>query len=186
MRGRRMVVGVLIGLVVGGRGSFAQTRTTYTIGPGDVLSVTFWHDKDMSADVTVRPDGKFSLPLINDVDATGLTPDQLRVKLKESAGKFIADAEASVQVKEIHSRTAYILGNVAKPGAYALTPNMRVLQLVAVAGGFAEYADTKGVLVVQTVDGQQRIHEFNYKEFIGQKRAVDNVVLNPDDMVIVP
>ena len=74
MRGRRMVVGVLIGLVVGGRGSFAQTRTTYTIGPGDVLSVTFWHDKDMSADVTVRPDGKFSLPLINDVDATGVDP----------------------------------------------------------------------------------------------------------------
>ena len=89
-------------------------------------------------------------------------------------------------VKEIHSRTVYITGNVAKPGAYPLSPNMKVLHLIAVAGGFLEYADTKGVLVLQTENGQQRIREFNYKELVSQKKVTDNVALNPDDMIIVP
>jgi polysaccharide export outer membrane protein len=181
-----VAIGMLVGLAVTGRPASAQSRTPYTIGPADVLTIVFWREKDLSGDVTVRPDGKLSLPLVNDVETTGLTPDQLRLRLKEVAGKFITDAEVSVAVKEIHSRTVYITGNVAKPGAYPMTPNMRVLNLVAMAGGFLEYADTKGVLVIQTENGQQRIREFNYREFISQKKVGDNLPLNPDDMIIVP
>ena len=100
-----------------------------------MLSIVFWRDKDMSADVVVRPDGKISLPLLNDVQAAGLTPEQLRAQLVKAAAKFIEDPNATVVVKEIHSRKVFITGNVAKPGTFPLVGDMNVMQLIAMAGG---------------------------------------------------
>jgi polysaccharide biosynthesis/export protein len=158
----------------------------YLIGPEDMLSIVFWRDKDMSADVVVRPDGKISLPLLNDIQAAGFTPDQLRAQLVKAASKFVEEPNATVVVKEIHSRKAFITGNVAKPGTYQLTTGMTVLQLIAVAGGLLEYADAKNVVVMRTENGQQRSYKFNYKDVISQKRVEQNIALKPGDTVIVP
>ncbi len=158
----------------------------YVIGASDVLSVVFWRDKDMSADVTVRPDGNISLPLLNDVAAAGYTPDQLREKLVEAASKYIEDPNATVVVKEIHSRNVYVTGNVAKPATYALMGDMTVLQLIALAGGLQEYADAKNIVVIRNENGRPKYHQFNYKDVVKQKHVEQNIMLKPGDTVVVP
>jgi polysaccharide export outer membrane protein len=157
----------------------------YLIGPEDVLSIVFWRDKDMSADVVVRPDGKISLPLLNDVDAAGLTPEQLRAKLMEAASKFVTEPNATVVVKEIKSRKVFITGNVAKPGPYPLNGDMTVLQLVAVAGGLLEYADAKNIMVMRNESGRQQSFKFNYNDVTHQKHLEQNISLKPGDTVVV-
>jgi polysaccharide export outer membrane protein len=157
----------------------------YTIGTDDVLSIVFWRDKDMSADVVVRPDGKISLPLLNDVDAAGLTPEQLRAKLTEAASKFVTDPNATVVVKEIKSRKVFITGNVTKPGPYPLNGEMTVLQLVAVAGGLLEYADAKNIMVMRTESGRPQSFKFNYNDVTHQKHLEQNISLKPGDTVVV-
>jgi polysaccharide export outer membrane protein len=157
----------------------------YVIGAGDVLSIVFWRDKEMSADVTVRPDGKISLPLVNEIDATGITPEALRAKLREAAGKFIEDPDVAVVVKEIRSRNVFITGNVAKPSTYPLNSEMTVLQLIAVAGGLLEYADSKNIMVVRMENGRPQYHKFNYKDVVSQKRIEQNIALKPGDTVVV-
>jgi polysaccharide export outer membrane protein len=158
----------------------------YVIGPADVLSVLFWRDKDLSVEgITVRPDGMISLPLINEIKAAGLTPEQLRLKLLEAAGKFVEDPDVSVVVREIKSRNVYITGNVAKPATYALNNDMTILQLIAVAGGLLEYANKKEIVVVRTEGGHQQYFRFNYNEVISQKRTAQNITLKPGDTVVV-
>jgi polysaccharide export outer membrane protein len=169
-----------------GKATGVPLPPAYVVGAADVLSIVFWRDKDMSADVTVRPDGMISLPLLNDISATGLTPEQLRAKLTEAASKFIQDPDVSVVVKEIHSRTVYITGNVAKPGAYPLYGDMAVLQLIAIGGGVLEYADTKNIVVNRVENGKQQFLTFNYKDVISRKRTADNILLKPGDTVVVP
>ena len=164
----------------------ASVPAGYVIGPEDVLTIVFWRDKDMSADVVVRPDGKVSLPLLNDIDAAGLTPDQLREELVKRAATYMQDPNVSVVVKEIHSRKVFITGNVAKPGSFPLAGEMNVMQLIALAGGLQEYADSKSIVVMRTENGRQVAHRFNYKEVVRQKHVEQNIQLRPGDTVIVP
>src|SRR5713226_1779340 len=110
----------------------------YVIGTDDVLNVVFWRDKDMSSEVAVRPDGKISLPLLNDVQAAGLTPAQLRVQLTESAKQYVSDPNVTIVVRQINSRKVFITGQVQKPGPYTLGGATTVLQLIATAGGVLE------------------------------------------------
>jgi polysaccharide export outer membrane protein len=158
----------------------------YLIGPADVLSIVFWRDKDMSADVVVRPDGKISLPLLDEIQAAGLTPEQLRAHLAAAAAKYVEEPNATVVVKEIHSRKVFITGQVAKPGTYDLVGDLTVLQLIAMAGGLQEYADAKSIVVLRTENGRQQSHKFNYKDVIRQKHVEQNMVLKPGDTVVVP
>ena len=110
----------------------------YVIGTDDVLSIVYWKDKDMSADAKVRPDGRIALPLINEVQAAGLTPEQLHKRLMEESKKYMEDANITVVVREINSRKAFITGEVNKPGPYPLTSPTTVLQLISLAGGLRE------------------------------------------------
>jgi polysaccharide export outer membrane protein len=158
----------------------------YVIGPDDVLTVVFWREKDMSAEVTVRPDGKISLPLLNDIDAAGITPEQLRLNLEKAAGKLMSEPNASVSVKTINSRKVYITGNVMKPGTFPLTGEMTVLQLIALAGGLQEWADSKNVVILRKQDGRDQRFTFNYKDVTKQKHPEQNIALKPGDTVIVP
>lgn len=158
----------------------------YVIGAEDVLSVVFWRDKDMSGDVTVRPDGKISLPLINDIQAAGLTPDQLRAAVETAAKRFLEDPNAAVMVKEIKSRKVYITGQVARPGPYPLGGPTTVLQALATAGGLLEYADAKNIVVMRTENGRTLSYKFNYKDVIRRKRIEQNITLRPGDTVVVP
>jgi polysaccharide export outer membrane protein len=155
----------------------------YTIGPDDRLSIVFWKDTEITSDVIVRPDGRISLPLLNDVHAAGLTPDQLRERLLVAASKFIADPAATVVVKEINSRHVFITGSVEKPGSYPLKGPTTVLQLIATAGGLREFVSGKNIVVVRP--GNTRI-KFNYQDVVGGKKLNQNIELRPGDTVIVP
>ncbi len=158
----------------------------YVIGADDVLSIVFWRDKDMSADVVVRPDGKISLPLLNEVVAAGFTPDELRAFLEKAATKFVQEPNATVVVKEIHSRKVFITGMVVKGGSFPLSSDMTVLQLIALAGGLQEYADAKNIVVVRKENGKERYFKFNYRDVIKQKNTQQNILLKPGDTVMVP
>jgi polysaccharide biosynthesis/export protein len=171
----------------------ASTNTTavaapadYVIGPDDVLSVVFWREKDLTTDVVVRPDGRISIPLLNDVAVTGLTPEQVRDKLTIEAARFVQDPNVTIIVKQINSRHVFITGEVAKPGPYPLTGPTTVLQLISVAGGFLEYADSKNVLIMRNEAGRATSYRFNYKEVIERRNLAQNIELKPGDTVIVP
>lgn len=158
----------------------------YTIGPDDVLSVVFWRDTEMSAEVVVRPDGKISLPLLNDIQASGLTPADLKAQIEQQAKKFVEAPSVSVVVKAIHSRKVFITGSVVHPGAYALGGETTVLQLIAMAGGLTEYADAKNIVIARTENGRSVALKFNYKAITSGKQLQGNIVLKPGDTVVVP
>jgi polysaccharide export outer membrane protein len=158
----------------------------YLIGADDVLSIVFWREPDVSRDVVVRPDGRISLPLINDIQAAGMTPEQLRVMLEKAAEKYIEDPRATVVVKQINSRQVYITGQVAKQGPYPLTTGMRVMQLITVAGGVLEFADDDNITIMRLEDGKPISYRFNYSEVKRRKNLSQNIELKPGDTIIVP
>jgi polysaccharide export outer membrane protein len=158
----------------------------YVIGADDVLSIVYWKDKDMSSDAQVRPDGRIALPLINEVQAAGLTPEQLREKLTEESKKYMEDANITVVVRQINSRKAFITGEVNKPGPYPLTSPTTVLQLIAMAGGLREYADSKKIVIMRNDKGRQVSLQFNYKDVVSGKNLQQNIDLKPGDTVVVP
>lgn len=174
------------GLAQGGPGT-ADAPAHYVIGPDDVLSVLFWRDKDLSSDVVVRPDGKISLPLINDIQAGGLTPEQLRNAVSAEARRFIEDPSVTIVIKQINSRKLFITGQVEKPGPYALTGPTTVLQLISMAGGLKEYADNKRIIIMRIdADGRQMGCPFNYRDVVSGKNLKQNITLKPGDTVVVP
>jgi polysaccharide export outer membrane protein len=158
----------------------------YTIGPDDVLGIVFWRDTDMTGDVTVRPDGNITLPLIRDVRAAGLTPDQLREVIQKAAVKFINDPNVTVVVRQINSRNAFITGEVTRPGPYPISGQLTVLQLIAIAGGLTEFADAKQITIWRKTGEKTETLKFNYKDVSRGKNLEQNIVLRPGDTVVVP
>src|SRR5580765_804292 len=151
--------------------------TDYVIGAEDVLQIVYWRDKDMSTSVAVRPDGKISLPLLNDVQAAGLTPAQLRDKLTEASKKFIEDPTITVVVDKMNSRKVFITGEVEKPGPYPLIGPTTVLQLIALAGGHREFADSKNIVIVRVENGKSLTYLFNYKDVASRRNLNQNIEL---------
>jgi polysaccharide export outer membrane protein len=162
----------------------------YVIGPNDVLTVKYWRDDTMSAEVAVRPDGKISLPLINDVQAAGLTPDVLRQRISEAASRYVEAPVVSVNVKEIKSRKVFITGQVGRPGEYPLVGPTTVLQLIAIAGGLHEFADSENIVVLRPSQTNFRGDPFafrvNYKEITRRRNLQQNIELKPGDTILVP
>jgi len=169
--------------------SLAAPETTipsgYIIGADDLLTIRFWADAQLSADVVVRPDGKISLPLLNDVQAAGLTPEQLNVALEKSASKYIAEPDATVIVREVRSRKVYVLGQVARPNPVPLNTEMNVLQVLTAAGGLLEYADKGNIMILRVENGRERRFKFNYRDVVKGKNMQQNILLQPGDTVIV-
>jgi len=157
----------------------------FVIGVGDVLGITFWREQALSGDVVVRPDGKISLPLLNDVQAAGFTPEQLSQALAVAAVKFVDEPDVAVIVKEIRSRKVFLVGQVATPGMVPLTGDMNVLQLIAVGGGLLEYADRKDIVVIRTANRQEMRFKFNYDDVLNGKNRKQNILLQPGDTVVV-
>jgi polysaccharide export outer membrane protein len=159
--------------------------TDYVIGPDDILSIVFWRDADMTQEVTVRPDGNITLPLIGDIKAAGLRPSELRDVVAKSASKLIEDPNVTVVVKQINSRNVFITGGVTRPGAYPVSGQMTVLQLITVAGGLTEFADAKNIRILRVENGQTQSLKFNYNEVMDGKKLEQNIVLKPGDSVMV-
>jgi polysaccharide export outer membrane protein len=159
--------------------------TDYVIGVEDVLNVVFWREKDLSAEVVVRPDGKISLPMLNDVPAVGLTPEQLAANVAKAAAKYVRDPGATVIVKEVRSRKVYVIGQVTKPGAFVLGSDMNVLQAIAQAGGFLEDAKKGDIVIVRTENGAEKRFEFDYNEVVRGKNTQQNIKLLSGDTILV-
>jgi len=155
----------------------------YVIGADDVLAVVFWKEPDISGQVRVRPDGRISLPLLRDVQAAGLTPEQLREHLEAVAKPFLANVNATVIVHEINSRKVFVTGEVAHPGAFNLNGPMTVLQALALAGGLTEFSDTEHIDVLRTEQGVASRVAFSYKDVLKGRKA--DVPLKPGDTIVV-
>ena len=162
------------------------TDPSYKIGPQDVLRIDVWKEAEISRSVPVRPDGKISLPLLNDVQAEGLTAMELSNVISEGLKKYITNPQVTVSISEINSRRVYVTGEVTRPGAFPLLPNMTVLQALSSAGGFTQFARTKKIYVLRSESGRPVKHPFNYNDVVKGNRQEDNIVLQPGDTIVVP
>jgi polysaccharide biosynthesis/export protein len=158
----------------------------YVIGAQDVLDISVWHEPDLTRVVPVRPDGKISLPLLNDVQAGGLTPTKLADEITTGLKKFITDPQVTVIVSVINSQRVYILGEVNRAGAYPLLPRMTVLQALSSGGGFTQFANTKKIYVLRTEGDKSDKFPFNYKDVIAGRHPEENIVLKAGDTIVVP
>lgn len=159
----------------------------YHIGVGDVLEIVTWKEPDFSRDeVLVRTDGKISFPLLNDVQASGKTPPQLKEIIEEKLKEFISTPNVTVTVRNPGSQKFYILGEVANTGEYPLIKNLTVLQAFAIAGGFTEWASKKEIILFRRENGKDRVIQINYKDIVKDKDFSQNVKIKTDDTIIVP
>jgi polysaccharide biosynthesis/export protein len=164
----------------------ATTDPAYMIGPEDVLDINVWKEPEMTRTVPVRPDGKISLPLINDVQAAGLTPLQLASTVTDRLRKFLTDPQVTVIVATINSQRVYVVGEVLRAGAFPLIPGMTVLQVLANAGGFTTFANEKKIHVMRVVNGKHVELPFNYREVLKGDNPDQNIKLEPGDTIVVP
>jgi polysaccharide export outer membrane protein len=159
----------------------------YVIGANDVLAVNVWKEPDISRSVPVRSDGKISLPLVGELQAGGQTPRQLEVEITKRLQNYISEPEVTVIVTDSKSQKINILGMVSRPGAYLLTSSTTVLDAVAMAGGFKDFAKQKSMYVLRkSPDGTEKRIPFNYKEVIKGKNPDQNIRLQAGDTVVVP
>ncbi|MFB3921500.1 MAG: polysaccharide biosynthesis/export family protein [Terriglobia bacterium] len=164
----------------------ATDDPAYVIGQDDILDISVWKEPDASRQVPVRPDGKISLPLLNDVQASGLTPMQLQAQLTEKFKKFFTDPQVTVIVTAINSRRVYLMGEINRPGALPLVPNMTVLQAISAGGGLTQFANGSKIQILRNENGKQVPHFFNYKEVIRGVKTDQNILLKPGDSIVVP
>jgi polysaccharide export outer membrane protein len=162
-----------------------DTPGDYVIGADDTLHVSVWKEPDLTATLPVRPDGKISLPLLNDVPAAGLTPMQLADSITTKLKKYIADPRVTVVVTAMNSRRVFVTGEVTHPGAMALLPNMTILQALSSAG-FTQFANLKKIYLLRTENGRQVKLAFNYKEVVKGNHPEQNIRLQPSDTIVVP
>ena len=168
-------------------GAVAPMTSDYVIGPGDVLQITVWKNDTLSRTLPVRPDGKISMPLLHDVQAAGLTAMQLRDKIATALGEFMPNPEVAVSVNDVRSLRVSILGEVAKPGVLELRGQTTILEAIAMAGGFKDFASPSKITIIRIDEGgkTKRIR-FNYNKAVGNGSDEENLVLRSGDVVVVP
>lgn len=159
--------------------------TDYLIGVEDVLSVTVWKEPELTKNVNVRPDGKITFPLVGDLQAAGRTPLQLAASLTETLVQYIKEPIVTVTVEQINSYKIYLLGEIGKQGELILKRQMRLLQVIAMAGGLSPYA-SKNIVIVREEGGREVRTEIDYRKVISGERPELNIYLKPGDTIIVP
>ncbi|HSY91745.1 MAG TPA: polysaccharide biosynthesis/export family protein [Candidatus Binatus sp.] len=163
----------------------ASSDSDYVIGADDTLRISVWKEPDLSEVLPVRPDGKISMPLLNDIPAAGLSPLQLKDSITEKLKKFIADPRVTVVVTAMASRRIFVTGEVVHTGPMTLLPHMTVLQALSQAG-FTQFANVKAIYLLRTENGKQEKLPFNYKEVVKGNHTEQNILLKPGDTVVVP
>ena len=162
-----------------------ENSLDYVIGADDTLHVSVWKEPDLSETLPVRPDGKISMPLLNDISAAGLTPLELKDSITEKLKKYISDPRVTVVVTAMNSRRIFVTGEVSHSGPISLLPHMTVLQALAQAG-FTQFANPKAIYLLRTQDGKQAKLPFNYKEVVKGNHPEQNIELKPGDTIVVP
>ena len=163
----------------------SATPSDYVIGADDVLKISVWKEPELSEALPVRPDGKISMPLLNDIPAAGLTPLQLKDSITEKLKKYIADPRVTVVVTAMNSRRVFVTGEVLHTGPISLLPHMTMLQALSQAG-FTQFANLKGIYLLRTQNGRQVKIPFNYKDVVKGNHPEQNIVLMPGDTLVVP
>jgi polysaccharide export outer membrane protein len=161
------------------------TPSDYVIGADDVLKISVWKEPDLSETLPVRPDGKISMPLLNDIPAAGLTPLQLKDSITEKLKKYLADPRVTVFVATMNSRRVFVTGEVVHSGPMALLPHMTMLQALS-AAGFSQFANLKAIYLLRNENGKQVKLPFNYKEVVKGNHPEENIQLKPGDTLVVP
>jgi polysaccharide biosynthesis/export protein len=170
-----------------GASTNAPHNGTYIIGDDDVLAINVWNQKDISRSVPVRSDGKISLPLVGEIQAAGRTPFQLEEDITARLRNYITAPTVAVMVEKINSKKFNILGEVVRPGSYSTALATTVVDAIALAGGFRDFAKKKDIYILrQAPDGKQARIRFNYMNFIKGKNLAQNINLEPHDTIIVP
>jgi polysaccharide export outer membrane protein len=160
---------------------------TFIIGNDDVLAIAVWKEPDISRSIPVRSDGKISLPLVGEVQAAGLTPLKLEQEISKRLQSYISQPEVTVIVQQINSQKFNVLGQVAHPGTFVMVNSPTVLDAIALAGGFRDFAKQKSIFILrQNPDGTQSRIPFNYKDVIQGKNVSQNLHLQPRDTIVVP
>ena len=180
---------ILLGLVTSAGFAMAQApaqESSYRIGPNDVLNIFVWKEAELTRDVTVMPDGNITYPLIGEITAQGQTATELKKAITDKLQNFVTAPEVTVIVKETRSQMIYTIGKLTRPGPYPLAPSMTVMQALSAAGGFAEWADTKNILIVRREGGKETQLRFNFKEFTSGEKLEQNILLKPGDTLVVP
>jgi polysaccharide export outer membrane protein len=179
----------LLGLIVSAGPAMAQAPaqdSSYKIGPNDILNIFVWKEAELTRDVTVMPDGKITYPLIGEITVQGLTASELKKEIADKLQNFVTAPEVTVIVKESRSQVVYAIGKLTRPGPIALAPGMTVMQALSAAGGFAEWADQKNILIVRREGGKETQLRFNFKEFTAGEKLEQNILLKPGDTLVVP
>lgn len=158
----------------------------YVIGPADSVRVDVWKNSELSVTVPVRPDGKISIPLVDDVQASGLTPLELKEVLTQALREYVENPDVTVIVQTVASPQIFLLGGVARQGAISLTRNLRVLDALAEAGGFTQFADRGDVRVVRRTANGLVEHRFDYDAYLDGEAPESNFLLQPGDTIVVP
>jgi polysaccharide biosynthesis/export protein len=162
-------------------------KDDYIIGTEDILSISVWKEPELSVkELVVRPDGKISLPLVNDIQASGITPNQLQARIAEKLKEFVASPNVNVTIIKVLSHTVSVVGQVRKPGLYTLGSPMTILDILARVGGITEVAKAKNIKVLRNENGKIRQFPVNYKDVIKGVNLQQNIVLNSGDTVLVP
>ena len=173
------------GLGVAQQNQKAQlTSSTYRIQVNDLLEVNVWKELDLTREVRVRRDGRISLPLVDEAPAAGMTPMELKKHITQRLARYIENPVVTVIVKEQGS-AFYIIGEVGQIGAYPLIKNLSLVQAIALAGGFTEWANKKEMILVRRIQGQDKRYVLSYEDIVSGKKASDNVQLHPGDTIIV-
>jgi len=163
----------------------SSMAATYLIGADDTLHVDVWKEPDLTATLPVRSDGMISLPLLNDVQAAGLTPMQLAANITEKLKKYLADPRVTVVVTQMNSQRIFVTGEVTHTGAMPLMPNMNILQALS-AAGFTQFANTKGIYILRTQNGRQSKIPVNYRQLLKGERVDQTILMKPGDTIVVP
>jgi len=158
----------------------------YVIQPNDLLEIVVWGEPDISRTVLVRPDGRISLPLVQDILASGLTPVELKERMENRLEEYVDSPNVTVIVEAIQSYKVYVIGEIQAPGGIVVEKPITVLQALTLAGGFDEYANKSKIYIVRTSGPEHLIFEFDYKNVIKGKNAEQNIVLRSGDVVVVP
>jgi polysaccharide export outer membrane protein len=164
----------------------ATDDPNYRIGPQDMLRVNVWREPEVSSTVQVRPDGKISLPLLNDVDTDGRTPMQLAEEIATRLKQYLTNPQVTVIVTGVNSKRIYIVGEVGRVGGIAMLPQMTALQALASAGGFSRFANLKKIYILRNENGKEVKIPFNYKDVVSGKTPEQNILLKPGDTIVVP
>ena len=163
----------------------APDDSEYRIGIEDILAISVWRDPDLTRDVPVRPDGRISLPLLQDIQAAGKTPRELGVEIQRRLKEYLSSPSVTVIVREVNSLKAYLLGEVIRPGSIPLRSRVRLLQAISMAGGLTPFGGRNGIVIYRKTGDGEKVIELSYREIVSGRKPEDNLLLEPGDTVVV-